>query len=139
MSATHTGGCLCGAVRYAATGEPRWIAHCHCRSCRKHTGSVVSTSAGFPREHIAFTGAAPGRYASSPGIVRSFCTRCGTPLAYESEQRATEIDILLGTLDDPQDFPPTLQVWTEERLPWLHIDEHLPRYPKTPRNSRREG
>lgn len=135
---SHSGGCLCGAVRFVARGEPRWVAHCHCRSCRKHTGSVVSTSAGFLKENVTYTGTTLASFASSPGVVRRHCERCGTPLSYESAERAAEIDVLVGTFDDPAAIQPTLHVWTEERLPWLHLDENLPRYPKTPRNSKRE-
>ena len=36
-----TSGCMCGAVRYEAVGEPMTVAYCHCASCRRHTGAPV--------------------------------------------------------------------------------------------------
>ncbi len=50
-----TGGCLCGAVRYEASGEPISVIHCHCLSCRRHTGAPVVTLAGFRRDQVEFT------------------------------------------------------------------------------------
>ena len=47
------GGCLCGAVRFVATGPPKGVAWCHCESCRKHSGAPVSVFVAF--EHTAYT------------------------------------------------------------------------------------
>lgn len=48
------GGCLCGLVRFEATGAPKWTAYCHCRSCRRHTGAPVSAYAGFAEERLSW-------------------------------------------------------------------------------------
>ncbi len=126
-----TGGCLCGAVRYEVTGAPDWIAYCHCQSCRRQTGAAVAPFVGVKRDQIAYTGEAPSSYASSPGVTRSFCPHCGTPIAYETERRPDDVDLHLGTLDEPARFAPQFHVFTAEQLPWLHIDDELPRHAKT--------
>ncbi|MCH7778639.1 MAG: GFA family protein, partial [Gemmatimonadetes bacterium] len=72
-SETHPGGCLCGAVRFEARGKPLWIAHCHCQSCRRNTGSALATFVGFAGEGFAYLAGAPATYASSPGVTRGFC------------------------------------------------------------------
>ena len=126
----HQGGCLCGAVRYRVTGAPRWVAHCHCKSCRKASGSAVVTWAGYTRETFEVAAGRPVRFTSSPGVVRSFCPRCGSPLTYEAERFAGEVHVTVGSLDEPAGFAPTAHVWTSERVAWLHIADDLPRHPE---------
>ena len=70
----------------------------------------------------------PERHASSPGVIRAHCARCGSPLTYETARRPDQIDVTVGTLDRPEDFPPTLHVWTVERVPWLELADALPRH-----------
>lgn len=117
----HHGRCLCGAVRYRAEGAPKWIANCHCASCRRATGAPMATYAGFAAERLAYVAGAPERFASSPGVTRSFCGRCGTPLTYEGARWPGEVHVLVGTMDRPEDFPPTGDAFVEEQLPWLHL------------------
>jgi hypothetical protein len=117
----HTGGCLCGAVRYRAQGAPKWIANCHCASCRRATGAPMATFAGFETGRFSYAAGRPVRFPSSPGVVRSFCGLCGTPLTYEGARWPGEVHVLVGSLDRPEDFAPTRNAFAEERLPWLHL------------------
>jgi hypothetical protein len=117
----HTGRCLCGAVRYRATGAPKWIANCHCDSCRRATGAPITTYAGFAVERFAVVAGAPERFPSSPGVTRTFCRRCGSPLTYEGTRWPGEVHVLIGTMDRPQDFVPEGDAFPEERLPWVPL------------------
>jgi hypothetical protein len=130
------GGCLCGAVRYKASGRRLWVAHCHCQSCRRNTGAPVATFVGYGQEQFAFVSGVPMSYNSSPGVTRSFCGQCGTPLTYESDFYPGEVHILLGTLDNPEDFVPQVHVHVGEKLPWLEIHDGRPRYLATTRNAK---
>jgi hypothetical protein len=121
--AEHTGHCLCGAVRYRATGAPKWIANCHCASCRRSTGAPLTTYAGFPAARFAYVSGEPVRFRSSPGVTRTFCGRCGSPLTYEGERWPGEVHVLVGSMDRPQDFPPSRDAFVEEKLPWLRLEE----------------
>lgn len=122
------GGCLCGAVRYHVSEAPRWGALCHCRSCRKHSGAVVVPFIGVARSALSYTGDAPQSYQSSPGVTRSFCGRCGSPITFATDERPHEIDIFVGTLDAPERFPPQFHVHTAERVAWVVIADGLPQH-----------
>ncbi len=132
----HEGGCLCGKLRYRVSGKPRWVAHCHCQSCRRASGGAVVTWAGYTQDTYEVTKGAPLRFDSSPGVRRGFCGDCGSPLTFESQRWAGEVHVTVGTLDEPGDFPPQAHVYAEERLPWLRLDEHLESYAKTSREER---
>ncbi|MCH7555435.1 MAG: GFA family protein [Proteobacteria bacterium] len=128
---SREGGCLCGAVRYRCVGEPLWVAHCHCRSCRRASGSVVMTWAGYRGENYGIIEGSPLGHESSKGVTRRFCGDCGTPLSYQSERYPGEVHITVGSLDHPEDMPPRGHVFTEEQISWLHIADDLPRFAKT--------
>ena len=115
------GHCLCRGVRYTLSGEPQWCAHCHCGDCRRHTGSVVATFVGVETDQFTLTAGVLGRYESSPGVFRSFCANCGTPMAYERDELPGEIHLYLGTFEHPENIRPTLEVFCRERLPWLEL------------------
>lgn len=125
---TLTGGCLCGAVRYRAAGPPRALALCHCRSCRVGAGATSVAWATVPVAGFAFEGEAPTRFASSPGVERTFCGRCGSSLTYAHEGRPNEIDITTVTLDNPEAAAPVKEIFTAERLSWSPPVPGLPQF-----------
>ncbi len=125
-----TGGCLCGAVRYRATADPFRVAHCHCGMCRKLSGAAFITFVAFPAAAFAWSGEAPARYRTSPGAERGFCRRCGSTLGTFEEALPEWAQVTLGSLDRPEDVRPDDHIWSESRLPWLEIDDDLPRYPR---------
>jgi len=122
-----TGRCLCGDIRYEYRGAPTKILHCHCESCRRHASAPITSFVCVAGEDFRFTRGAPVEYASSPGIVRRHCGRCGSPLSYTSN-RSTQVDLYIGTLDDPAAVAPTYHVHVEEQLPWFEVADALPRY-----------
>ena len=123
-----TGRCLCGAVRFEVELPSRWCAHCHCSMCRRAHGAGFVTWVGFDRARVRVTaGEALGRYRSSPPATRSFCTRCGSPLMFESERWADEIHVALAALDGPIDRAPGGHVFYSDRVDWIHVDDALPR------------
>ncbi len=126
-----TGGCLCGAVRYAVTGTPISVLYCHCESCRRHAGAPVVALAGYARDRMRYTRGAPRIFASSPGVGRAFCGDCGTPLTWEGdggEAVGPMVEVLVGTLDRPGDFAPACHIHHAERLSWFEAHDNLPRY-----------
>ena len=126
-----TGGCLCGAVRYETKATPIGACHCHCEQCRRHTGAVFASAVGFSTEEISWTNEQPSMYRSSENCGRLFCSRCGSALA----QQWLDIGMLwplIGTLDHPESVLPEFHMFTEEQIPWLKLDDGLPRHSKFP-------
>lgn len=121
-----TGHCYCGAVRFEINGESDWVGHCHCESCRRASGSVMTTFAGFRHEQVKFTGTMPNRHTTADGVTRSFCGRCGSPVAYENSDRPDEIHLQLGLFDELEAMVPQDHSFLEEKPSWLVADEHLP-------------
>ena len=130
---TLTGGCLCGSVRYRADMEPLWLGHCHCRICRKHTGSPIATCVGFPAGAVTWLAAEPKRYRSSKDVERSFCPACGSAIGFH---RVHETSLFVGSLDAPEELPvanlSTMHVWFKEHIPWFDTADDWPRYPEFP-------
>ena len=129
------GQCQCGAIHYAAAGEPVYHALCHCRDCRRSSGAPLVAWALFPRDAVTITGQ-PVVYASSEPAQRHFCGACGTGLFYTNETVFPGmIDIQTATLDDPEVFPLGIQVQVAERIGWMENAHNLPqfdRYPEGP-------
>ena len=110
------GGCLCGEVRFVATGRPYRVGVCHCLDCRKHHGALFHASAIFPEAAVTVTGDTHA-YAG-----RHFCPLCGSSVFSRS---GDEIELNLGALDAPDQFVPTYELWTIRRESWL------PPFPRT--------
>lgn len=129
MSEVHEGGCHCGAVRYRVAGALGDVAHCHCSVCRGVTGGLLVTWATVRCDDFQWLQGTPQRYDSSASCVRYFCSRCGAHMALTTDLSPESIDITLTTLDTPEQVRPNRHIWTESRLPWLHLDEQLPGEP----------
>ena len=123
-----TGHCLCRDLSYEFDGEPLWVAYCHCESCRRHTSSTVATFVGVAAKGFRYTQGTPTKFASSPGVTRSFCSRCGSPMSFEGAKWPGEVHLYIGTLGDPAQFVPTGHVHVAERVPWFEVADQLPRH-----------
>lgn len=130
-AAGKTGGCLCGAVRFEARGEPLWMVHCHCHSCRRNTGSAVATFLGYRMKDVEWVKGRRAFYESSPGVQRGFCSACGTPLSYEGDRAPGETHLYISTMDEPDRFPPEKHVFYEEKIAWFDTADDLPRFPRS--------
>ncbi|MDE2294206.1 MAG: GFA family protein [Gammaproteobacteria bacterium] len=121
----EAGGCFCAAVRYRVDGAPTASAICHCRSCRQASGAAAVAWLTVPLANFHWTHGTPRTHRSSPGVERTFCERCGTPLTYARDTLPGTIDVTTASLDDPARFPPTREVWVAEKLPWQRLDPSL--------------
>lgn len=126
---SQTGRCLCGAVSFTYDGPENWRGHCHCESCRRQTASPFTTFMGVPHGAWQWTGAVPKVYESSPGVRRSFCARCGSPVAFEADSFPDEIHFYAALLDTHTDFEPDVHAHWDERVNWVELSDKLPRRP----------
>lgn len=133
----YEGGCLCGKIRYRASGVPIGTAHCHCDKCRRHSGAVFASGVGFSADDIEWLTDEPALYQSSENCARSFCPTCGSSIAHHWLDIHTTWPFI-GTLDHPESVTPEFHIFVEEQIPWLHINDGLPRYSKFPPTRRGE-
>lgn len=120
------GGCLCGAVRFKAEGEPLNVRICHCRNCQKAMGSPFYARALFPQSALTVDGEA-ARFATSARLDRVFCPRCGTRMfSWRTDGSVT--GVALAVFDDRNAFQPTEHMWVSEKMDWVRIDDGLKQY-----------
>jgi hypothetical protein len=122
------GGCLCGEVRYRATGTPYDVTHCHCTQCRGASGAAFVTWFSIPSRGFALVHGVPAWFSSSPQAVRTFCTRCGTPLTFQLHASPEEIDVTVCSLDDPDRIVPQDHTFVRSRLQCIALADGLPQY-----------
>ena len=120
-----TGGCQCGAIRFALTAAPVKISICHCRMCQKASGAPFASFADIANEDFSWTRGKPASFHSSSIAMRDFCASCGTPLSFRRID-GESIEIMTGTFDRPDRVIPTRQYGTESRLGWVVGIANLP-------------
>ena len=126
------GGCLCGAVRYRIDALDGDVAdYCHCSQCRRASGAPVVAWIQVAPARFELLHGAPRFYRSSDKAGRWFCPDCGGQV-YMTDDEGRSVGVTLGTLDDPAKVRPTVHGWDSMRLPWLCLDDALPRYPAEP-------
>jgi hypothetical protein len=120
-----TGGCQCGAVRYALHEQPSQPHICHCRMCQKAFGSFFAPLTGVDRTKFELTRGKLAIFRSSDRAERGFCRDCGTPLTFHYVGRP-RIAVSIGSLDDPAAIAPQHQFGIEARMPWFAALPTLP-------------
>jgi hypothetical protein len=119
-----TGGCQCGAVRFAAQTLGR-ASVSHCRMCQKAFGGLFGPMVDV--ESLSWTRGAPSYFQSSNLVKRGFCAACGTPLTFENAK--FPVNVAIGAFDHAEKIAPAVQVGTAFKLPYvdrLHELANLP-------------
>jgi hypothetical protein len=129
------GGCLCGDIRYRASGEPVVMSICHCRQCQKQTGSAFVEVVAVPQEAFSVEGTL-NTFTNAGDSGRKkhskFCPRCGTAVVIEAEGFPGMALIMGGTLDDPSWLKPGLALFCDSAQPWLSVNHEMKRFPRMP-------
>jgi hypothetical protein len=129
------GGCLCGKVRYSASGEPAFVGICHCTDCQKFTGSAFAVVVGVPKDALTITGnlstyGKPGDTGKT--IERKFCPNRGASIADEASALPGIVMLGAGTLDDASWVKPAMQIYCDSAQPWVDLHGEMQRFPKMP-------
>ena len=119
-----SGGCQCGRVRYAAQVADFEAYLCHCRMCQRATGGVSIAFKNLARSEVAWQHE-PDWFASSAVAKRPFCRECGTPLGFAFDT-SENIDLTVGSFDDPFAFVPTANFGIESKHAAWEDTSHLP-------------
>ena len=126
MAQTRTGGCLCGAIRYAISAPISELRACPCIDCQRASGSHGTVAAFIPRDGFRLLQGQPKSYAkkadSGRTLIRYFCGDCGSPLYSHRETTPELLGVRAGTLDDSSDLKISTHIWTKSARPWSHID-----------------
>jgi hypothetical protein len=120
-----TGGCQCGAIRFALSAPPTRVSICHCRMCQKASGAPFASFAEIDHGDFAWTRETPAAFRSSTIAERDFCAKCGTPLSFR-RIGGPKIEIMTGAFDRPDQLVPTQQFGSESRLGWTVAIANLP-------------
>jgi hypothetical protein len=135
MPRTLTGGCACGAIRYACAAAPVFSWICHCRDCQRASGSAFCPVLYVPKAALTISGDSTYydvKAESGNRVSRGFCPQCGAPLFIQADLVPELQGLWAASLDDPSQFHPAVQVWCSSAQPWDHLSATLPSVAQAP-------
>ncbi|CAN7397443.1 GFA family protein [Rhizobium leguminosarum] len=134
MTERHTGGCLCGAVRFSTTAKPGPVVGCHCSQCRRQTG-LYYAAVNVARAALSVEGTEAVRwYRSSEEAQRGFCSNCGSALFWQADGSA-EISVIAGAFDEPSGLAFAHHIYCADKGDFYEISDGLPQYDGNPPSS----
>ncbi len=129
-----TGRCYCGAIDLQSRIPPRTVTYCHCSDCRRVTGAPVAAFAAFDEADVLFRPDSGKRVEINPGVIRTFCANCGTPLTGRYDYLPGAVYIPVGVLDQASEYAPNLHSHESNRLSWMNIVDDCKRCPGSARD-----
>ncbi len=130
----HSGSCLCGDIRFEITGDFENFFFCHCKSCRKDTGSAHGANLFSSTAELTWLKGEEKvqtfNYQNS-GHIKSFCPRCSSALP-NIQMEGTLLVVPAGSLDTEIDIPPSGHIYLSEKAGWDKDLEKAPHYENLP-------
>lgn len=127
----HTGGCLCGAIRFEVAGPLAPIQLCCCGQCRKAQGAAFGANIPVAVADFRLLGgqAELRAFRASPGKRRVFCGVCGSPVFSQRDASPQMLRLRAGLLDGPVEARPAFWIHAASEADWWPPDNNLPRHP----------
>jgi hypothetical protein len=108
---------------------------CHCRWCQRETGSAFALNGLLEATELSLLKGqvevvdTPSNSGRGQRISR--CPNCRIALwsNYSGAGEAIHF-VRLGTLDDPDAFPPDIHIFTASRQPWVNLAGGAPAVPE---------
>jgi len=128
---THDGGCVCRFVRYRMMSQPLFVNCCHCRWCQRETGASFALNAMIEADRVQLiqgeVEVVNTPSASGKGQKISRCPACRVAVwsNYAGAGEAIRF-VRVGTLDEPDPFPPGIHIFTTTKQPWVALPGNVP-------------
>ncbi|MDX1556218.1 MAG: GFA family protein [Xanthomonadales bacterium] len=137
---TFEGGCTCRHLRYRMESEPMVVHCCHCRWCQRETGSAFVINAMIESDRLRVIEGEPEFVTipseSGKGQRIARCPHCKIALwSHYAGLGDLASFVRVGTLDDPDRFPPDAQIFTESKQPWVTLTPDIPAFEQFYRRS----
>ncbi|WP_299145884.1 GFA family protein [uncultured Tateyamaria sp.] len=126
--APRTGGCYCGALRYAVSGRPLVKGQCHCRPCQQFAGGGPQYFELVAPDSFDWTHGTPASFALDDlenAVTRFFCATCGTQVLTRRQDQAALV-LKVGTLDDPARFRPHVAICHGDAQAFHMVPDNIP-------------
>jgi hypothetical protein len=133
VTASATGGCLCGGVRYQVHGDLRGVWACHCSQCRRSTGHIVAATQVSSEDLVLTEQATLTWYRSSEEAERGFCVKCGSNLFWRMvAEGRPRTSIMAGTLDAPTGLKLVMHIFVADKSDYYEIGDDAVQYATWP-------
>lgn len=128
------GSCLCNSIQYEIHGELGPTMMCHCSKCRKANGSAYAVNAAVKTDEFHFMKGKElvSEFESSPGVFRTFCKQCGSPLYSRRPSQPELLRLRIGTLDTSVEVKPIAHIFVGSKASWDEIHDDIPQYEERP-------
>ncbi|KAI9802301.1 MAG: hypothetical protein M1833_001807 [Piccolia ochrophora] len=122
----HPGSCYCREITYEVTlasPDDARTSLCHCKNCKKWTGSAFGITTKIAKDTFKITAGTPKEHVMDNGsgtmLHREFCATCGAGILEYGENAGDFIYITYGTLDEPEKLPPKGEFFCKVKASWL--------------------
>ena len=128
----YAGACGCGQLTYQMKSAPMLVHCCHCKECQKQTGSAYVLNALIEADRVDMQGNTTEQTLPTPsgkGQIITRCADCGTAVFSSYMVRLGKIRyVRVGTLNDPSECPPDVQIFTSSKQAWVPLSDEIPSF-----------